>query len=573
MNPPNTLAFPDGPKSELDAALANLISSAQRVAETQGRLRVLLRANTAVVEQIDLPAVLKTIVEAAVGLVGARYGALGVMSEDGGLEEFIQVGMTDEMVAQIGRLPEGHGLLGAVLDDAGPIRMHRLQDDPRSVGFPEGHPDMHVFLGVPIRVRGQMFGSLYFAEKDTGDFTVEDEELLTALASTAGIAIDNARRIDETLRRQRWSAVSAEIVTALVAEDAEAPLQLLAERAATLADADLVCIVLPVGAESLVIDTARGDLAEGLEGLVVPARGSVLAETFRSGESLLRSRVADLTDLTGRREPFVLGPTMIIPLLGGETVLGVLTVSRVLGGRRFTAPDVEMVTDFARHATLAIDVARVRLDRHRLELLEDRSRIARDLHDHVIQRLFAAGLDLQSAARVVIDDTSKALIDRQIDTLDTAIAEIRTAIFALGPTRVGESPSVRHRIIDLLAELSGLFPETPRLTFTGPVDLMVADDLGHDLLAVVREGLTNVARHADATHVSVRIAIADDTLNTEITDDGVGIRPSNRSSGLANLTARAERWQGALSVLPGDTGGTVLVWTAALAPAETGTLQ
>lgn len=561
MNAPNGLLFPDGPKSELDDALSSLIATAQRVVDTQGRLRGLLRANRAIVEQLDLATMLRSIIQAAIELVGARYGALGVVAPDGSLEEFIQVGISDDVVARIGRLPEGHGLLGAVLADERPIRLTKLQDDTRSSGFPASHPPMHAFLGVPIRVRDQLFGSLYFAEKIEGDFSQEDEELLTALASTAGIAIENARLFDETRRRQRWADLSAQVATALLSSNTETPLRLLADSVAELADGDLVCVVVPLSDGMLIVDTARGVLAADVEGLVVPAADTQSAGVMTSAEPLL---VASLAIPRTHEEAFLVGPSMLIPLVNGEGPVGVLSVSRAAGRARFTDADVDMVTAFARQATLAIEVANVRLDRQRLDLLQDRNRIARDLHDHVIQRLFAAGLELQVAARKATDDDARTEIDHQIDTLDTAIAEIRTAIFALTPPRRGARRSLRHRLIDLLAEIGGMFATTPRLTFLGTIDLLVVDEMADDVVAVVREGLSNVARHADATHVGVRLSVGDGRIEVEISDDGDGFHPGDRRSGLANLRTRAEQWQGTSDAEARPQGGTVLTWTALL---------
>lgn len=535
MNAPDNLHFPDGVKSELDLALASLIVTAERVAGAQGRLRGLLRANKAIVEQLDLRTTLRATIEAAVELVGARFGAFGVMAPDGGLEEFIQVGGSD--------------------DD--PV----VRIDPKSVGSPGADSERPPFLEIPIRVRGQLFGSISLAEKIDGDFTGEDEELLLALASTAGIAIENARLFDETRRRQRWAALSADVATALLSTDGEVPLRLLADSVAEIADADLVCVVVPLASGMLTVDTARGTLAGDVEGLVVPSEGTHSDAVMAEGEPRL---VASLTVPRSHGAALTVGPSILIPLLSGDGPVGVLSVSRAHGRARFSETDVDMVTGFARQATLAIGLANVRLDRHRLERLEDRSRIARDLHDHVIQRLFAAGLELQAAAIDVPDDRVRAEMEHQIDTLDTAIAEIRTAIFALTPPRRGIRASVRHRIIDLLAEIGGMFSTTPRLTFLGTVDLLVIDEMAEDVVAVVREGLSNVARHADATHTSVRVAVHDGEIEVEIMDDGVGFHPGERRSGLANLRSRAERWQGTSDVARRPDGGTRMVWTALL---------
>jgi signal transduction histidine kinase len=564
MSPPHALSFPDGPRTDLDAALSTLVASAQKVAETQGRLRGLLHANRAIVEQLDLPTVLSSLVEAAVALVGARYGALGVVSADGGLEQFVHTGMSDELVARIGRLPEGHGLLGAVLTEGATVRTAHRSSDPRSSGVPAGHPTMESFLGVPIRVRGELFGSLYFAEKTDGDFTAEDEELLASLAATAGVAIDNARLFEETTRRQAWSAASTEIATALLSDDDASPLHLLADHVVSLAEADLVCIVLPATASTVIVDTARGALAGDLQGLVLPAAETLSGEALRTGDTLDVAAVLTVAEVSGT--VLALGPTIVVPLATADSAHGALTVSRSTGRAPFSSAEVEMITDFSRQATLAIDIARVRHDRARLERAEDRGRIARDLHDHVIQRLYAAGLDMQASVRAGVDDDTRERLERHIDVLDAAIVEIRTAIFALAPPRLAGRSSLRHRVIDLLAELGPVFDATPRLAFAGPLDLVVPEAVAEDVLAVVREGLTNVARHAGASRTALTVTLVDDHVEVTITDDGTGLPPGRPRSGLANLAARAAARQGTMTTTTRPEGGTVLTWTAATMP-------
>jgi len=258
-----------------------------------------------------------------------------------------------------------------------------------------------------------------------------------------------------------------------------------------------------------------------------------------------------------------------VPLEASDRVHGVLTVSRAPGGPRFSATDIEMITDFSRHAALAVAVSQVRLDRRRLEREADRGRIARDLHDHVIQRLFAAGLDLQATARGEVDDGVRALLERHVDTLDSAIAEIRTAIFALSPPRRDGRTALRQRVVALLGELSAAFETSPGLVFAGPLDLTVPRGLADDVVAVVREGLSNVARHAEAVHVAVSVSVLGRGLEITVTDDGVGLPADRVESGLANLSARAENWQGALEAQCRDGGGTVIRWSAVIPEDET----
>jgi signal transduction histidine kinase len=554
------LGFPDGPRSELERTIEELVERAQTVLQTQGRLRSLLQANRAVVEELDLEKVLRRIAEAAVSLVGAEYGALGVIAPDGHLERFLHVGMPDDAVERIGHLPEGHGILGAVIDQAAPIRLPHLGDDPRSAGFPARHPPMDAFLGVPIRVRHEVFGNLYLTNPRNGTFTAEDEELVTALAATAGIAIDNARLFDETRRRQSWSAALAEVTSALLSGNSDDVLGLIADRLATAVEADLVCVVVRGGEPgTLRVDTARGSDAEAVRGRVYPAEGTLVGRALASGQ-------ITSTDLQVRAETFEwqpgLGPTIAIPVMVVGEAIGALAIARATGGRRFGEAELSMAAEFASQTGLAIEIARARADRQSLELAEDRSRIARDLHDHVIQRLFGSGLALQSiAAR---NPSAAPELEAQVEAIDAAIAEIRTAVFALSRRRPGPA-TLRHRLLDVVSEFSGSLPSVPRVTFSGPVDLLIRGELGDDLVAAVREGLANVLRHADAGRVEVDVATVDGVASVEIVDDGVGIDPGvRRRSGTANLAARASAHGGSYLLEPAAGGGTRMRWTASL---------
>jgi signal transduction histidine kinase len=541
-----------------DADSYNL-ALAERISVSQSRLDSLLRANQAVVEHLDLAIVLRRIVETAVELVGAQYGALGVLSPDGSLEQLVQVGMTPEEVAAIGHLPRGHGLVGALTDNRRPIRLRHLTDDPRSVGMPAGHPAMDSFLGVPIQVRGAAYGNLYLTNQSSGEFSQEDEELVTALAATAGFAIDNARLFAETQRRQAWAMASAEVTAALLSTGQADPLGILASRTLTLSGADLVCVVRRRrDAERLVIETARGDRETALEGTTYAAAGSVAASVMEGRQPRLIDE-ADAAELpaTPEREA---GPTMAIPLVAAGHPQGALVVSRAPGHGRFTAVDVEMAADFAGRVSVAFQLARARDDQQRMLLLEDRGRIARDLHDNVIQQLFATGLDLQSVAGALASESLAERVNQSVDALDAAIAQIRTAIFALSSERSGRRTAVRHRIIDVVNELVRALPRTPQLEFTGPVDLVITGALADDVVAVVREALTNVIKHASAQQVSVAVTVADGVVSVEVIDDGVGIAPSDSPSGLANLRDRALS-HGGTFLISAEAGGTRLNWS------------
>jgi signal transduction histidine kinase len=551
------LEFPDAPQSELERSIGELITHAHRVLATQSRLRELLRATRIVVEQIELDRVLRTIVEAAVSLSGARYGALGVIAPTGGLEQFIHVGMPEDLAARIGHLPEGRGILGAVIDTGAAIRLEHLGQDERSAGFPAHHPPMESFLGVPVVVRGEVFGNLYLTDKAEGPFTSEDEELVAALAATAGIAIDNARLFAESRHRERWSAALAEISSTLLSGDVDEPLAVVVETVASAVGAELACLVRPVDG-GLLIEVARGEGAAALEGTIVSAEGSLVAQALESGAPVV---VESLAPRDGGASATLLGPTVAVPLFADGEPLGALMISRPVGSERFTTADLEMAADFARQTSVAIAFARARLDRQQLELVEERTRIARDLHDNVIQRLFGAGLALQSASALA-DPTVSARIAEQIDAIDAAISEIRTIVFTLQSRPAAARPGLRHRLLDVATAAAPALGWSPRLGFAGAVDLFVDDELADDVVAVVREGLANAARHARAQQGDVRVEIADGWLIVVVEDDGTGLPAKlTRASGTSNLAQRAESRGGTFVLGPAEPRGTRLEWS------------
>jgi signal transduction histidine kinase len=545
----------------------------QDLTAMQNRLRGLLLANRTIAGDLALPVVLRRIVEAACELIGAPYGALGVISPAGGLEQFIHVGIDEETVARIGRLPDGKGLLGALIDDPRPIRLSRFADDPRSVGFPPHHPAMGSFLGVPIRVRGEVFGNLYLADHDERRVSAADEELISSLAATAGVAIENARLFDEGRRRQDWLQASTEITRQLLSNEGEEPLRVIARRVQKIADADAVNVVLPTAdGRRLMVEVATGAGADQLTALSYPVERTVSQIVLETGQPVLIGDMADEHDHTVHLSDVVpVGPLMVLPLVGTQRVRGALVVGRLRGRRRFTDADVQMATTFANHAAVALELADARIDQERVALLEERDRIARDLHDHVIQRLFGTGLTVQSLATGLGADARADRLAQVVEDIDQTIRQIRTSIFQLRGPLGPQVGAVRDRLLAVAAEVAPLLGFAPRLSFAGPVDAMVSDTVLVDLEAVLREALTNVARHALASRVGVEITVTHATVTLELTDDGVGMGGTQRRSGLANIRERAELQGGAfvltspLTPLTGAReGGTSLSWTVPL---------
>ena len=571
---PGSLHFVDGPRLELDQLLTQLVGRAQDVLAAQGRLRGLLAANMMITNDLALPVVLRRIVRAACQLVKARYGAVGVLAPGGhGLEQFIHVGIDGATAARIGPLPSGKGLLGALIDDPHPIRLRTMSEDMRSTGFPAHHPPMSSFLGVPIRVRDAIFGNLYLSEAESGEFTAEDEELVTALAATAAVAIDNARLFAQAQRRQDWLQASTGITRQLLSTEGEDPLQLIADLARQIADADIVTVVLPTAdRRRLMVEVASGRQAEELTGFTYPVENALAGLAFETGRPVL---IGDVTEQTTQyvhmSELVPVGPMMVVPLVDAQRTRGALSLARLHGRYRFEEADLEMATTFANHAAIALELADARADQQRMVLLEDRDRIARDLHDHVIQRLFATGLTAQSVAASLGSDRRANRLEQVVSDVDETIRQIRTTIFQLRGQLGPQLGTARSRLLAVVVDVSPLLSFEPRVEFAGPVDSAVPEAVVDDLAAVTREALTNVGRHAQATHASVTLIADVTTLSLDIVDDGVGIGGATRRSGLANLRARAERRGGTLTVTPADLPeapptreGTRLRWTIPL---------
>jgi GAF domain-containing protein len=430
------LWFPDVPRMELEEIIDQLTARAQDVLAAQGRLRQLLRANAGVVGDLSLPVVLRQIVTSARDLVQARYAALGVV-RDGVLEEFIPTGMDEEHVARIGHLPKGEGILGLLIERPEPVRLTDLADHDLSVGFPGGHPPMKSFLGVPIRVQDQVFGNLYLTESVNGSFSVDDEQLVTSLAATAGVAIANARLFEETEQQRRWMSASRELTQRLFEGADESPLALVLRSAVVGAQADAAAFVLSEPGSGLRVVAATGVLSDDLVGKVVPGENTLAARVIAAGEPVLTDdylteyRPAVFADLAAQ-----VVTAVGVPLRSADrTTAGALTVGRVAGRPRFTVFDRDQLATFATQASLALELEEARKNREEVLLLEDHDRIAADLHDHVIQQLFAVGMGLAAMVERVSRPEQKQRLDEYVETLDRTIDQIRATIFRLKEER------------------------------------------------------------------------------------------------------------------------------------------
>ena len=554
------------PHLRLDDLLVELQSRLQAVLDTRDRTHALLEAVVAVGSHLELEVVLRQIVEAAVELVSARYGALGVVGEGGRLAEFVPVGLDESEIARIHHWPEGRGLLGKLITDPHPLRLHDISADPGSSGFPEGHPPMRSFLGVPVRIRDEVYGNLYLTEKQGGDFDEEDEALVRALAAAAGVAIENARLYAEARRQQQWLRANAEVTRRLLSGDEPSEvLELVAQQALEMSGADLVVLALPTGNRgTLMIEHACGDGAAGALGLVLPAQGSASGIVMGSGKPLtVDDFSSDQRVAAAAREHMPLGPAVLVPLGPAGDVRGVLTAGRNQGALPLGADAVEMLITFAAQAGIGLELAEHRSDAQRLALFEDRDRIARDLHDLVIQRLFATGMSLQGATGLIGDPDVVGRVEKAVDALDETIRDIRSAICAVQSRGEAEPTRLRTRILSVVEEMTDSLGFAPALRLAGPLDSRVPAGVAGQMLAALREALANVAKHAQASRVDVAVEAGPDLVLT-VRDDGVGLGETTRRSGLANLTERAAESGGALRVAAAAGGGTELEWRVPL---------
>jgi signal transduction histidine kinase len=517
--------------------------------ELSGSARALLDAVVAIGTDLDIHSVLLRIVRSACEITGARYGALGVLGGSGVLVDFITHGISDSGRAAIGDLPRGHGILGLLIDEPRPLRLQHLQEHPKSYGFPAHHPPMERFLGVPVRIRGTVFGNLYLTEKTGGgDFTEEDEKLVEALATSAGFVIDNARAYTQSERRRRWLEAASQIGDAVQAGGGvEQALLQVAISTRRVVQASTVAVLQrgqDEGYEVAAVDgTGTGELAA-----LVSTLQTDIARAENTGEMVGAPWHGPRT-------------VVLVPLRARLTATGVLLVAFEGGRGALDAEESELLASFADQAALALDRAQALTERQELMLITDRDRIARDLHDLVIQRLFATGLQLQGVRRIAVSDEVSERIDNAVRDLDVTIGDIRSTIFELEHAR---HASLRDEIRGVVKEYVPVLGFTPLVRTTGPVDTVVTEPLTGQLLAVLREALSNVARHADADAAVVEVDVADTGLVLRVTDNGTGLPEERRESGLRNVRRRATEMGGTVRLLAEQPHGTRLEWAVPL---------
>jgi len=530
----------------------------------------LLESELVLASDLSLDIVLQRIIELAVKLTDARYGALGVVGPDGRLLDFITTGITPEERQAIGPLPVGEGILGVLIRDAKPLRLRVIAQDPRHVGFPPNHPPMRSFLGAPVKGRGKVFGNIYLTEKQGApEFDAEDEAAVLVLATHAGVAIENARLYEETRRRGQWLEAVREISSAILGgTEGDAVLQIVVHRARELVDAATATIVAPVGSgrsEPLTIRVADGAHAAELVGLPIPIEGSVSGDVIRSGRPAV---LADASRNSRTYQPMIalgnMGPMVLVPLVLRGRPFGTLTVANPVGGAAFDEEAVRLVETFADQASVALEYGRAQAELNRLSLLDERERIGRELHDGVIQSLFSVGMGLQATAVRSGDPEVETRLEAAVSEIDRAIRDLRNYIFGLRPGILAD-----RQLEQALEDLAREFGEKSGVTTVTDIDGAVAAELAPraaDLVQLTREALSNVGKHAQATTCRVSLHRDGEEAVLEIDDDGRGFDPAAPQTGLGlrNLKDRGIAIGGRVTVETKAGEGTTIRFVIAI---------
>ena len=512
---------------------------------TRDRTRALVEAGIALNSELSLDSLLQRIVESAAALTGARYAALGVLDPGGMLlERFVTTGVDEETRTLIGELPHGRGILGVLIRDATPLRLHDLSEDPRSVGFPPGHPPMRTFLGVPVTLRGVGYGNLYLTEKQGGaDFTEEDEEAVTLLAAQAAVAVENARLYEAATR---WSAQLEslnDVTNALVTEfELGRLLQMVAEHVQRLIRAGTVTIALPYGPAAR-IEAAAGEGAERLIGLEIAERSKVMAVLARKRSERVDSTLDDpeIDQEAARR--MNMRAALYVPLVLRDEAIGVVTAQDKLGGDpRFSDDDLRIAEVFAQRATVAVDLSR-RVAREQLQRVvtaqeAERRRLARELHDETGQALTSILLGLKPVEDARDPDELRRAVGEVRELVRSTLQDVRQLAVDLRPTALddfGLVPAL-ERLVSTFTEQTGI-----AVDFEALLPERVPPEIETALYRIVQESLTNVVKHARAGRVSIVLRRRENGVSVVVEDDGVGFDPAGARDGGLGLVGMRER--------------------------------
>ena len=509
-------------------------------------LRVLVEAGIALSSELSLDAVLQRLVETAARLTGARYAALGVIDTSGhGLERFVTTGIDAETYAAIGDLPRGRGLLGVLIRDAETLRLHDIADDPRSVGFPLHHPPMHTFLGVPVLLRGIAFGNLYLTEKDSGDFTEEDEELTQLLAAQAAVAIENARLYESSTRSLRQLESLNEIGTALASEiELEPLLGLVARRLRELVHARLVLIALPQG-ETLTIAAAEGENAYGIAGARLAFGSSKAGRVLERGRSERVDSVIDDPEVDQQAARRLgVRSALYVPLIARGRTIGVLIAHDKAGAKPvFSDDDLRLAESLADRAAVAVDLSE-RVGRDALARVVaaqelERKRLARELHDETGQALTSILLGLKPLERTAATEEDRAAVASLRELVVSTLQDVRRLAVELRPSTLddfGLSTAV-ERLAETFRDNTGM-----RVDVDAQLgDVRLPTEVETALYRIVQEALANIVKHAEATRVSILLTRKESSVAAVVEDDGKGFDKSETGDDVLGLVGMRER--------------------------------
>jgi len=561
------IRFPDAPRLELDQALVGVTDLISRVQRSQGRLRALLRANALVTGNLSLPDLLTGVAGAARDLAKADHAVVGIRGPGGRLDQLVHVGSD---VSRLGRVDE----LSLEMFDEHPdslrvddLAARRASPGDRAKPAPEGS-----FLGVPIRVRDEVFGGVFLLSLEAMSFTEEDEELVVALAATAAVAVEHARLFAKSELQRTWLEAAVE-VTQLLLTRSDDSLDLVLRHASDAAAADAAVLVIKRPGREWTVEAVTGMSGALLRGSTVgerPAgsgrsagdeRPAGDARSFLSGTPLLFDDVRDEDTLCGAA-PKGLGPAMAVPLIGADgKAFGSLCVARKIRRAKYSDDDLTQLNGFANLVGVAMELDRAFDDREKTRTAEDHARIAADLHDHVIQDLFATGMQLQSAAGLLPPGDAQHAVLLAVDTLDETIRTIRSTIFQLRAPR-DRPAALHHALLRAVESQHATLGFAPTIKLAGDLSAIDDPDLVHDVVAVVTEALSNTGRHAHAKHVTIEVTMNGSELSVSVCDDGEGMGSRQPVSGLVSLRRRAEARRGLFTIQSNRDGGTRLTWTA-----------
>lgn len=507
------------------------------------RLHDLLLAQSAVASELGLQEVLHRVATAAGDLVHARYSALAMLDDHGRLEEFAHTGADDDTDECIGELPRSGGILG------------RLTTLPR-------HQRTDGFLGAPIHIRGHVLGAVYLTGSANGEFSAEDEQLVVALATTAGVAIDNARQHEESEQRHRWLTASTAVTQNLFAGQDESPLDMVLKYGQQSASADFAVLASFVESGQLQVQAVSGILADRVSGLIVDMDHSLAGKVARSGTPIITAdySVTDGIDLQVR-----LGSVIVVPLLAGEKVVGTLSVGRVIGRRALTEIDMAHLAGFANHAGVALELGRVRADQQALRMADEHDRIGAELNHEVIQSIFAVGIGLQGMIATSSRPALRKRIASYVGILDDTIDRIRTTVFDVNPKHVAES--LRLQLLDAIDEETATLDFSVLTSFTGNLSGAISPAVADDAVMIIRGALSIVVRHASATRAEARVDVADDLITVEIIDNGAKPWAVGHYDAIIAFRHRATECTGTLTHSTSSDGDTHLTWKANIAQA------